>query len=130
MFRTQAAIYIFLAIVLVAPVACQSDDAPEPPPPTAKSPEQAPPEATLRREAGGGGEELPGLPELPLTAAAVLAEKEMPLGDALGLRPGDVVAFPRRADDPLELRIGGRTVARGSAVLLGEHFGLRLSGGA
>jgi hypothetical protein len=42
MFRTQAAIYIFLAIVLVAPVACQSDDAPEPPPPTAKSAETAP----------------------------------------------------------------------------------------
>lgn len=86
-------------------------------------------EATVRRAGAPGGSEIPGIEELPLTAAAVLAEKDLPLREALALRPGDRVAFPKRADEPLELRVGGRTVARGSAVRLGERFGLRLSGG-
>jgi flagellar motor switch protein FliM len=87
------------------------------------------PGAAVRKVAPEGGGELPGLADLPLDAAAVVAEKEISLGEAVGLRPGDLVAFPRRADELLDLRIGGRTVARGSAVRLGERFGLRLSGG-
>lgn len=86
-------------------------------------------EASIRR-GGGEGEELPATGELPLEAAAVLAEKDVALGEALAMRPGDLLGFPKRADGPIELRAGGRAVARGAAVLLGERFGLRLSGGA
>jgi flagellar motor switch protein FliM len=82
------------------------------------------------RKGGGEGEELPALGDLPLDAAAVVAEKEITLGEALGLRAGDLVGFPRRADERRALRRGGGAVARGSAVRLGERFGLRLSGGA
>ena len=85
-------------------------------------------EATIRR-AGAEGPELPATGELPLEAAAVLAEKDVALGEALAMRPGDLLTFPKRADGPIELRAGGRPVARGAAVLLGERFGLRLSGG-
>ncbi|HWN82109.1 MAG TPA: hypothetical protein VNM87_08445 [Candidatus Udaeobacter sp.] len=35
--------FLLLAIALLAPTACRSDDAPPPPPPTSKSPESAPP---------------------------------------------------------------------------------------
>src|SRR5436189_3125316 len=54
-------------------------------------------------EAAGAG---PGeaLLRLPLTATAVLAEKTVRLRDVLRLRPGEVMEFPRRAEDPLELR--------------------------
>jgi flagellar motor switch protein FliM len=66
--------------------------------------------------------------QLPLTASVVLAEKTLRLREVLALRPGEVLEFPRRADDPLELRVAGRAIAEGAAVKIGERFGLRISG--
>jgi flagellar motor switch protein FliN/FliY len=63
---------------------------------------------------------------LPLAATAVLAEKTVRLREVLSLRPGEVMEFPRRAEDPLELRISGRIVAEGAAVKIGDRFGLRI----
>jgi flagellar motor switch protein FliM len=65
---------------------------------------------------------------LPLLVTAVLAEKTVKLREVLALRPGDVVEFPVRVDDPLELRVSGRGIAEGAAVRMGERFGLRISG--
>lgn len=99
----------------------------------AASPEaSAPPRTPLIVIKGEGGG-APGTAEaavqpLPLVLTAVLAEKTVRLKEVLALRPGEVVEFPVRADDPLELRVTGRAVAEGSAVRLGERFGLRISG--
>jgi flagellar motor switch protein FliM len=77
----------------------------------------------------GASEPGPGpetLMELPLTASVVLAEKTLKMQDVLGLKPGEVLEFPKEADQPLELRVSGKTVADGTAVKLGERFGLRI----
>ena len=60
-------------------------------------------------------------------SGTVLAEKTLRMGQVLSLRPGDVMEFPRRPDEPLELRVSGRTVAEGSAVKIGDRFGLKIS---
>jgi flagellar motor switch protein FliM len=65
--------------------------------------------------------------QLPLTASVVLAERTLRLREVLALRPGELLEFPRRADDPLELRVAGRAIAEGSAVKIGERFGLRVA---
>lgn len=75
--------------------------------------------------ASGAGAEV--LMQLPLAAAAVLAEKTMRLSEVMALKPGELMEFPRRADDPLELRVSGQAVAEGAAVKLGDRFGLRIS---
>jgi len=64
---------------------------------------------------------------LPLAASVVLASKPARLKEVLALRVGEIVEFPRRADDPLELRVSGRAVAEGSAVKIGDRFGLRVA---
>jgi len=64
---------------------------------------------------------------LPLPASVVLASKPARLKDVLALRVGEIVEFPRRADDPLELRVSGRAVAEGAAVKIGDRFGLRVT---
>jgi flagellar motor switch protein FliM len=74
--------------------------------------------------AAGMGESLR---QLPVTATVVLAEKTLRLRDVLALRPGDVLEFPRRADDPLELRVSGRALGQGAAVRLGDRFGLKIA---
>jgi flagellar motor switch protein FliM len=78
----------------------------------------------------GAGAPPAGVPEallqLPLTASVVLASKTARMKEVLALRVGEIVEFPRRADDPLELQVSGRPVAEGSAVKIGDRFGLRV----
>jgi flagellar motor switch protein FliM len=86
--------------------------------------------ATSRPAAGearsGEPPAVEALLAVPLPASVVLAEKRAPLSELLSLRPGDLIAFERRADAPLELRVGGRKIAEGAAVRVGERFGLKV----
>jgi flagellar motor switch protein FliM len=93
-----------------------------------EGPAGAPSRTGLKVAKGEGSGETPGeaLLGLPLTATAVLAEKTVRLRDVLALRPGEVMEFPRGADEPLELRISGRAVAEGTAVRIGDRFGVRI----
>lgn len=91
------------------------------------------PRASLRRAPvpPGGGEGKGGaireaLLRIPLVMSAVLAEKPARVRDVLALRPGQVLEFSRRADEPLSLVAGGRLLAEGTAVKIGERFGLQL----
>jgi flagellar motor switch protein FliM len=94
------------------------------------------PSAGARILSGGGpGPEAAPAPaglveqllHLPLTATVVLAEKAMRVRDVLAIQAGDVIAFARRAEEPLELRAADRALAQGSAVRVGDRFGLRVS---
>jgi flagellar motor switch protein FliM len=98
----------------------------------------APPRGTLevlRGEApfepGAPETPEPGLVEnllrLPLELSVVLAEKPLRVRELLSLRPGDILEFSRRADDPLELRAARRPLAHGQAVRIGEKFGFRVT---
>jgi len=67
------------------------------------------------------------LRHLSLEATVVLAEKRVGLKEVMGLKPGDVMDFGRAADELLELRVSGRTIAEGTAVRIGEQFGLKVT---
>jgi flagellar motor switch protein FliN/FliY len=91
------------------------------------------PAGELRVLPGGqAGPAAPGpsvreaLLKLPLTATVVLAEKVVKLQDVMALKAGDVMEFGRAADEPLELRVSGRLIAVGTAVRIGEQFGLKV----
>lgn len=64
---------------------------------------------------------------LPVTATVVLAEKSVRLQDVLSLKAGDVMEFAQPADGALSFRVAGRTVAEGTAVKIGERFGLKVT---
>jgi flagellar motor switch protein FliM len=85
-------------------------------------PEPAP--APLERRSGGAAPA--GTPEVPVEIRAVLAERSIGLGALAGLRPGVVIEFARSADEPVELRLGNRTVAQGSAVRVGDRLAVRV----
>lgn len=63
---------------------------------------------------------------LPLTATVVLAEKTMRVREVLALKVGEVVEFQKRENEPLSLRAGDHLLATGSAVKIGEKFGLQV----
>ncbi len=62
---------------------------------------------------------------VPVTVS--LATKKQPLGNILDLGPGSIIHFMKSCEEMLELQVGGRPVALGEAVKVGDKFGLRLT---
>lgn len=56
-----------------------------------------------------------------------LGEKRMPLGDILAMTPGAIIELPKSAEDELDLLVNNKPIGSGTAVKVGENFGLRLS---
>jgi len=81
---------------------------------------------------GQAGPAAPGpsvreaLLKLPLLATVVLGERSVKLQEVMALKAGDVMELGRSADEPLELRVSGRLIAIGTAVRIGEQFGLKV----
>lgn len=62
--------------------------------------------------------------ELPLIVQ--LARRTMKVEDVLCLTPGSIIELPKHADEDLELLVNNKVVGAGSAVKVGENFGIRL----
>ena len=56
-----------------------------------------------------------------------LGRRRMSIADVLGLAPNAVLEFFKKSDDPLDIRVNGRLVARGEAVVMGDRYGVRIS---
>lgn len=56
-----------------------------------------------------------------------LGERMMTLGEVLALAPGTIIELPNQADDELTLCVNNKAVGKGSAVKVGENFGIRIS---
>ena len=75
--------------------------------------------------ASSAGLEL--LLDVELEATLRFGCREMPLGEILDLGPGDVVQLDRHVNDPVDLIVGDKIVARGEVVLINGNFGLRVT---
>ncbi len=79
------------------------------------------------REAGELNPGLELLLDVEMEAALRFGCKEILLGELLDMGPGDVVALDRHIDDPVDLIVGDKIVARGEVVLVNGNFGLRVT---
>lgn len=64
---------------------------------------------------------------LEVPVVVVLAERTLTVGEVLGLRPGSILEVTKTAEEDLSLRINNRDVGSGTAVKVGENFGLRIA---
>jgi flagellar motor switch protein FliN/FliY len=62
--------------------------------------------------------------ELPVTLH--FGRTQMLLENALSLRAGSVVELDRRADEPVDVLVNGRVVARGEAVTVQGSYAIRI----
>lgn len=62
--------------------------------------------------------------ELPLIVQ--LGERTMPMSEVLGLQPGSIIELPKFSDDELDMLINNKRVGVGSAVKVGENFGIKI----
>ncbi|WP_439534869.1 flagellar motor switch protein FliN [Polymorphobacter sp.] len=51
----------------------------------------------------------------------------LPLRDVLALQPGSVHTLDRRVDQPVDVLINDRLIARGEIVAVGDRFGVKLT---
>ena len=63
--------------------------------------------------------------ELPLTVR--FGQVVMPLRTLADLGPGSVVDMGRSPDEPVELLVGGRIIARGEVVVVSGNYGVRIT---
>ncbi len=63
--------------------------------------------------------------EIPISVE--VGRAQLSLDDVLNLVPGSVVALDKRAEEPVDLRVNGKLVARGEVVLVDDTYGLRIT---
>ena len=65
--------------------------------------------------------------DVGLTVAMQMGSTQMNLDQALALGDGSLVRLDRNINDPVDVVINGKLVARGEVVTVGENFGVRIT---
>lgn len=87
-------------------------------------PEPSQPGLAESREAP---ENLSIILDIELIATARLGKIEMSISDVLNLGPGSIIEVGHLVDEPIELLVNERLIARGDVVVVDEKFGLRIT---
>lgn len=91
-------------------------------------PQRAPELAELGAGVTSGSEVPLGmLMDLTLPLSIELGRTRMTVQDILRLGRGSVVQLERLAGEPIDLYVADRRFAEGEVVVLGEHFGVRIT---
>ena len=61
---------------------------------------------------------------VPLTVE--LGQTSMKIEEVLKLSPGAVIELDTHADEPIELKVNGKLIARGEIVVVEDFFGIRI----
>ncbi|MCX8065773.1 MAG: FliM/FliN family flagellar motor switch protein [Candidatus Hydrogenedentes bacterium] len=64
---------------------------------------------------------------IEVEVVARLGSVEMPLSSVLSLGPGSVVNIGHLVDEPVELYVNNKLIARGDVVIVDEKFGVRIT---
>lgn len=65
--------------------------------------------------------------DVELSMSLRFGRRQLPLREVLELANGSVVELDRQVDDPVELLLDGRVIARGEAVIVDGNYGLRVT---
>jgi len=65
--------------------------------------------------------------DVELNVALRFGQRQMPLREVLELASGSVIELDRLVDEPVELLLDGKLIARGEAVVVDGNYGLRIT---
>jgi flagellar motor switch protein FliN len=63
--------------------------------------------------------------KVPLTVT--LGDAEITMGRLFALASGEVLTLDRAADAPIDVRLNGKLIARGTLVAVDDRFGVRIT---
>lgn len=76
---------------------------------------------------GPFGKEIERILEVPLTIQVELGRKRMKIRELLEMTNGTVVELDARSGTPLMLYANKTLVAQGEAIVVGDHYGIRVT---
>ena len=56
-----------------------------------------------------------------------IAELVMTVDEVTSMAPGAIIELPKAADDDLEIHVNNKMIGTGTAVKVGENYGIRVS---
>ena len=65
--------------------------------------------------------------DVALDASLRFGQKQMLFKEVLDLRPGSVIELDRRVNEPADLLVAGRVIAKGEVVVVDGNYGLRIT---
>jgi flagellar motor switch protein FliN/FliY len=65
--------------------------------------------------------------DVELNVTLRFGQRTLPLRDVLELSTGSVIELDRQVEEPVELLLDGRVIARGEAVIVDGNYGLRVT---
>ena len=74
-----------------------------------------------------GQSDVSFLGDIPVEVVIELGRTQMVLRDLAGLNVDDVVELDQPMDKPLDVVVGGKLIARGELVMVGDRMALRVS---
>ncbi len=90
-----------------------------------KEPFMAQADGSAKGASGAGNLDM--ILDIRLVVRARLGRVELPIGEILGLGPGSIIEVGRTLDEPVELLVNDKLIARGDVVVVDEKFGLRIT---
>lgn len=78
-------------------------------------------------EVSGDKQNLDLLLDVEIPISVEVGRTQMSLEEVLRLVPGSVLALDKKAEEPVDLRVNGKLVARGEVVLVDDVYGLRVT---
>jgi flagellar motor switch protein FliN/FliY len=77
---------------------------------------------------GGGGarHNLDLLMDVTVPMTVELGHTRMKIEEVLKLSPGTVIELDTHADEPIDLKVNGKLIARGEIVVVDDFFGIRI----
>lgn len=73
------------------------------------------------------GQNLDLLLDVQIPVTVEVGRAEMPLEQVLRLVPGSIVPLEKKVEEPVDLRVNGKLVARGEVVMVDDTYGLRIT---
>ncbi len=74
-----------------------------------------------------GKQNLDFLQDVSMGVSVEFARSSITVKRVLSLSKGSVVELDKMAGEPLDIRVNGKLVARGEAVIVNDRFGIRVT---
>lgn len=65
--------------------------------------------------------------DIPVGLSVELGRTQMQVRDVMGLNPGTVIELEKKSDEPVDLYVNGRLVARGEVVIVNDSLGIKIT---
>jgi flagellar motor switch protein FliN/FliY len=73
------------------------------------------------------GDNLDLILDVPLDLSVVLGRSKKTVKEILSFNAGSVIELDKLTDEPLEILLNGKLIAKGEVVVINENFGVRIT---